>query len=123
MSSTSHRHSELFFRIDKETTDDIKIPDAPDHSFFLDWGSEFWWFYGQEPASFPGEQFAKLTDYKLTLRTMIKWGSDTVKDFVDWIAPYSETYGSVGYTRNDEIEEIDLIYFENGGVWYKEVKM
>jgi hypothetical protein len=117
-----------FFRIDRPITDDIKIPDAPDHPFFVDWGSEYWWFYGQEPYYFPGERFAKLTKdtlgfYKLTLRTMIKWGYDTVKNFLDWIAPYSRTEGFVGYTRNDEVEQIDLIYFENGAVFYTEVKM
>ncbi len=110
--------------IDKK--DDTNAPKIPQHDFFQFNDNEWKWFYNDSYA-FSGEAFARLTYdnygyYKLTLRTMLKYGSDIVAAFLNWIAPHSRSEGFVGYTRSDEDPEVNLIYFEDGAAWYKETQ-
>ena len=43
-------------------------------------------------------------------------------DFLDWIAPYSDTTGYVGYYREKYSLHPDLIYFKNGRLFWVSVE-
>jgi hypothetical protein len=116
------------FQTEKPITDNENIPEVPDHEFFRINDDEWKWFCVDDTYYLPGEPFAKLTHdqfgfYKLTLRTMSKYGDELVAAFLDWLVPYSRSEGFVGYTRSDEEPQIDLIYFEEGAVFYDEIQM
>ena len=115
------------FQVDKSITHETNNPEAPDHEFFRINEDEWKWFL-EDTYYFPGEIFAKLTHdqfgfYKCTLRTMLKYGDEMVATFLDWLLPYIRDEGFIGYTRSDEDPEIDLIYFEEGAVFYEEIQM
>src|SRR5579862_1465876 len=99
---------------------------VPHHPFFQEW--RWWDFLNKHCYYFPGQPFSNLTleknhdYYMFTIRTMIRRNADQIEAFLDWIATYSQTNGFVGYTRCDEIEEIDLIYFEDSYAYYNAVK-
>jgi hypothetical protein len=105
---------------------DLESISIPDHRFF----TEFYWedLLGGSTYYFPGTPYGNLTydpylhAYKFTMRTMVRHGDNLVKAFLDWLAPYCETQGFVGYTRCDEIPDvIDLIHIEDGTVYYNSV--
>jgi hypothetical protein len=99
----------------------------PDHWFFkqANWSE----ITGVDTMYLPGDIFAQLTwaefnqFYRFTIRTTVKHAGEwLIAAFVHWLAPYSETQGFVGYTRGDESPDVtDLIYFENGDVYYNTV--
>ena len=99
---------------------------TPEHAFFHyeDWQT----ILLDDTYYFPGERFAsfvldKQNFYKFTTRTMVRRGDEIIPLFLQWLAPYMVTEGFVGYTRCDEDEQIDLIYFENGDVFYNSVRL
>jgi len=93
---------------------------TPDHHFFHD--NDYHWqdLFGGATSYFPGEPFVRFSDDRyLTMRTLVRSGDMLVRGFLDWLAPYSETEGIVGYTRCDETpDSADLIWFEKGTVYY-----
>jgi hypothetical protein len=108
---------------------DLESISIPDHYFFTE-RDEFFWrdLLGGSTYYFPGRPYGNLTysrgldAYSFTMRTMVRHGENLVKAFLDWLAPYCETQGFVGYTRCDEIPDvIDLIHFDDGTVYYNSV--
>ena len=59
--------------------------------------------------------------YMLNVRCDLKDYSDEIKNFLDWIYPFTNTRGFIGYMRYEENENPTLIYFTDRGVEYKEV--
>ena len=54
--------------------------------------------------------------YILNIRCNLKNYCSEIEKFLDWIIPYSNTNGFVGYTRYEEDENPTLIYFIDGKV-------
>lgn len=54
-----------------------------------------------------------LNSYYLTVRCNLKNYDDEIAKFVDWIKPYSETKGFVGYYRYECCKNPTLIYFDD----------
>lgn len=54
--------------------------------------------------------------YRLTVRCDLKNYDNEIQEFLNWIQPYSNTYGFVGYTRYEEAENPTLIYFNDKSV-------
>ena len=57
----------------------------------------------------------------LNVRCDLKNYNDEIENFLDWIYPYSETGGFIGYMRYEEDEDPTLIYFTNCGVKFRRV--
>lgn len=51
--------------------------------------------------------------YFLNVRCNLKNYRDEIQLFLDWLAPYIETRGFIGYTRYEEDEDPTLIYNHN----------
>lgn len=101
-----------------------------DHPLFTQYPERLHFMLRGEAYYLPGIPFSELVFdelfkyYKFTSRTMIKSGGWVAAFFLLWLAPYVETKGFVGYTRYDELPDlIDLIYFENGEVFYNRTNM
>jgi hypothetical protein len=60
--------------------------------------------------------------YILNVRCDLKDYDDEIKHFLDWIYPFTNTRGFIGYTRYEEDEDPTLIYFTDSGVEYKAFK-
>ena len=50
--------------------------------------------------------------YYLTIRCNLKNYNEEIEKFIDWITPYSDTKGFVGYKRYEEDEEPTLLYIK-----------
>lgn len=117
-------------------SEDYEFGDPPDHPFFK---GEYWSNMLQirtGTAHFPGEfgsifrrtyrytqADADVYRYTLSFRCHMleeefheKWWA-----FAQWIAPYSETVGCVGYYREEFDWQPTLIYFRDGKVYVCEV--
>lgn len=46
-----------------------------------------------------------------------------IKHFLDWLAPYIETNGFIGYTKYEEFEDPTLIYIEDDRAVFKGVEV
>ncbi|MCA1800256.1 MAG: hypothetical protein LC650_03090, partial [Actinobacteria bacterium] len=46
----------------------------------------------------------------LTIRCNLKDYDDEIEKFIDWITPYTDSTGFVGYKRYEQDEEPTLIY-------------
>ena len=62
------------------------------------------------------------TERVLNVRCDLKNYDDEINKFLDWIRPYSITRGFIGYTRFEEAEDPTLIYFNDEGFEFKELK-
>jgi hypothetical protein len=108
-----------------ESTDGPFI--TPDHPFFVEgpYGSEWRVFFGQGTLYFSGKQYASLEPqlndhYALTIRTHVRLGSEVIKQFLEWLAPFIDhTEDFLGYTICDETtNHVELIYLEGGDIYY-----
>jgi len=54
----------------------------------------------------------------LNVRCDLKDYDDEIKHFLEWIYPFTETKGFIGYSRYEEDENPTLIYFTDTGVVY-----
>lgn len=105
----------------------VEKPDiVPTHDLFK---TNRWnWMFSSSSYYFDGDthstlRFDKICNvYVLTVRCDLKNYDSEVEKFLDWIAPYSDTCGFVGYTRYEEDDDPKLIYFNGGKVLYKEAK-
>lgn len=59
--------------------------------------------------------------YFLNVRCNLKNYGDEIKLFLDWLCPYINTEGFLGYTRYEEADNPTLIYKENEEIIYKKV--
>ena len=59
--------------------------------------------------------------YFLNVRCNLKNYEDEIKLFLDWLCPYINTEGFLGYTRYEEAYNPTLIYKENEEIIYKKV--
>ena len=105
------------------------IEDKPklfDHELFT---SERWeWMLRSDSYYFDGQTDSKLfTDnlskgnqrYYLNVRCNLKNYDKEIQKFLDWLYPYMETYGFIGYSRYEECYEPTLIYNTENGIEYK----
>jgi hypothetical protein len=105
----------------------IETIPAPDHYFFLE--SAWYLLLTDHCYYFPGNIFSELrydkiaNAFQFTARAMVRRRGNLIAAFLDWLAPNSSTNGYVGYTRCDEVKQIDLIFFEDGDVYYTAVEM
>lgn len=58
-------------------------------------------------------------DRILNVRCDLKNYDDEIEHFLDWIYPFTNTRGFVGYMRYEEDPDPTLIYFTSDGVKYK----
>ena len=90
----------------------------PDHPLFR----MSHWEYVLRSGSFyfPGETnstlrvFEPTNTWYLTARSNLKNYGSEIEYFLQWLAPYSETEGFVGYYRYEESPHPSLIYFAEG---------
>lgn len=59
--------------------------------------------------------------YHLNIRCNLKNYDDEIEKFLDYISPYIETKGFLGYMRYEESEEPTLIYCDSGKIRYRYV--
>ena len=57
--------------------------------------------------------------YHLNVRSSLKNYGNEIENFIDYISPYIETDGFIGYIRYEESEHPTLIYCNNGKIEYK----
>ena len=60
--------------------------------------------------------------YYLNVRCNLKNYCSEIEKFLDWLAPYIETDGFVGYFRYEEFDDPTLIYNDRGTIRYKATK-
>lgn len=73
-----------------------------------------YYFDGDTNSTFRYDDIGK--SYVLTIRCNLKNYCDEIEEFLNWIIPYSNTNGFVGYSRYEESETPTLIYFNEGKV-------
>ena len=73
-----------------------------------------YYFDGDTNSTFRYDDIRK--SYVLTIRCNLKNYCDEIEEFLNWIVPYSNTNGFVGYSRYEESETPTLIYFNEGKV-------
>lgn len=106
-----------------EDTEDVHI----DHPLFTDqtrWkymlvsGS---YYFGGKPDSklFIDNLYPDDPMYFLNVRCNLKNYDEEIEKFMDWLCPYIETEGFLGYKRYEECDTPTLIYKENGEIIYK----
>ena len=99
-------------------------PKLPQHALFK---TERWTFMLRtESAYFDGITHSELrrevyydneTVYFLTVRTNLKNYGSEIEHFLDWLNPYIETRGFLGYTRYEECADPTLIYKNNESIY------
>lgn len=62
-------------------------------------------------------------NWKINIRANLKNYDSELAKFLDWLAPYIETSGFIGYTRYEEYEDPTLVYIEEGRVVFKAVEV
>ena len=73
---------------------------------------------------FDGQPDSKLfnydnREYYLNVRCNLKNYKSEIEKFLDWLQPYINTYGFIGYKRYEEDDDPTLIYNEDGKIVYK----
>ena len=104
-----------------ENVEDIHF----DHPLFSDktrWDDmllcDSYYFDGQTDSKLVYDTF--IQSYYLNVRCNLKNYYNEIKLFLDWLCPYIETDGFLGYTRYEEHDDPTLIYKENGKIVYKD---
>ena len=59
--------------------------------------------------------------YFLNVRCNLKNYHEEIEKFMNWLCPYIETEGFLGYMRYEECDNPTLIYKENGEIVYKDI--
>lgn len=61
--------------------------------------------------------------WKVNIRANLKNYNFEIEEFLDWLQPYIETKGFIGYKRYEECEDPTLIYtdFDNNEIVFKQV--
>ena len=109
-------------------SNDVIEPETTDHPLF---STERWsymlvcdsyYFDGRTDSSMVRDDISG--EYELNVRCNVKNYNDEIELFLDFIQPYLETNGFLGYTRYEEFDDPILIYNEkyDGGIKYKKVR-
>lgn len=106
-----------------EDTEDVHI----EHSLFTDrtrWKymllSDSYYFDGKSDSKlFIDNLYPDEPMYFLNVRCNLKNYNEEIEKFMDWLCPYIETEGFLGYKRYEEADDPTLIYKENGEIIYK----
>ena len=73
-----------------------------------------YYFDGRTDSSMEYDDIGK--NYQLNVRCNLKNYNNEISLFLDFIQPYLDTYGSLGYTRYEECEDPTLIYNTEKGI-------
>lgn len=73
-----------------------------------------YYFDGRTDSSMEYDGIIK--SYQLNVRCNLKNYDDEISLFLDFIQPYLDTYGFLGYTRYEEYEDPTLIYNTEEGI-------
>lgn len=106
-----------------EDTEDVHI----EHPLFTDqtrWKymllSDSYYFDGKSDSKlFIDNLYPDEPMYFLNVRCNLKNYKEEIEKFMDWLCPYIETEGFLGYKRYEEDDDPTLIYKENGEIIYK----
>lgn len=105
---------------------DIK-PNLPEHPLFKTRRWEY--MLRCDSAYFSGTTHSELECnnlgssvklYYLTIRTNLKNYDNEIDHFLNWLSPYMETDGFLGYTRYEEDDLPTLIFNDNGNIRYEQ---
>lgn len=104
-------------------TEDVHI----DHLLFTDqtrWEymllCDSYYFDGQADSKlFVDDLIPDEPMYFLNVRCNLKNYNEEIEKFMDWLCPYIETEGFLGYKRYEEDDNPTLIYKENGEIIYE----
>ena len=106
-----------------EDTEDVHI----DHPLFTDqtrWKymllSDSYYFDGKSDSKlFIDDLYPDDPMYYLNVRCNLKNYDEEIEKFMDWLCPYIETKGFLGYKRYEQCNTPTLIYKEHGEIIYK----
>jgi len=108
-----------------EDTEDVHI----DHPLFTDqtrWKymllSDSYYFDGKSDSKlFIDDLYPDDPMYYLNVRCNLKNYDEEIEKFMDWLCPYIETKGFLGYKRYEGCNAPTLIYKEHGEIVYKSI--
>lgn len=98
--------------------------ELPDHPLFRTarWSimlvCDSYYFDGQTDSSLRYDDISE--QYYLNVRCNLKDYDDEIKKFMDFIQPYLDTRGFLGYTRYEEDDDPTLIYNSSEGIVYEQ---
>lgn len=104
----------LYYLIDG----DDEPSNLPNHEFFKcdRWHMvaccDSYYFDGSTNSKMVFDNISKT--WKINIRANLKNYDSEIEKFLDWLAPYIETVGFIGYTRYEEWEDPLLIYNDFG---------
>lgn len=112
----------LHYLIDRTTIPFIPLPE---HDFFKcdRWDmiacSDSYYFDGSTNRKIVFDDISKT--WKINIRANLKNYDSEIEKFLDWLEPYIDTKGFIGYTRYEESEDPTLIYndFDNKKIIFK----
>lgn len=108
-----------------EDTEDVYI----EHPLFTDqtrWESmllsdSYYFDYRSDSKLFIDNLYPDEPMYFLNVLCNLKNYNEGIEKFMDWLCPYIETKGFLGYKRYEEDKNPTLIYKENGKIVYKSI--
>ncbi len=98
-------------------------PDVPDHDLFKTdrWTfmlcCDSYYFDGQTNSSLTYDDISN--QYYLNVRCNLKNYDEEIEKFMDFVQPYLDTCGFLGYKRYEEFDDPTLIYNTRDGIMYK----
>ena len=104
-------------------SDSAVEPALPDHELFKTHRWTFmlccdsYYFDGQTDSSLTFDDISN--QYYLNVRCNLKNYGDEIRKFMDFIQPYLDTRGFLGYTRYEEDGDPTLIYNTKDGIIYE----
>jgi hypothetical protein len=105
----------LSYMVGDNEVEPVILPDhplfkTPRWSFMLEGDS--YYFDGVTNSILKEDNlFPEQPTYYLTIRCNLKNYDDEIDKFLDWIKPYTESKGFIGYKRYEEDKEPTLLYF------------
>lgn len=107
----------LYYMTGQEEEDILEQYGKPEHELFntVRWTfmlqSDSYYFDGVTHSFLEKDNLIKDNpSYYLTIRCNLKNYNNEIDKFIDWIKPYSDTKGFIGYKRYEEDEEPNLIF-------------
>jgi len=94
--------------------------ETPNHPFFK---TDRWWkLFVEDSYYFAGDTHSTfkfngiMNQYTLTIRSNLKNYSYEIELFLNFLHPYIDTYGFIGYEMDQRCDEPDLIYNYNSRI-------
>ena len=103
--------------------DEFVYYELPDHPLFKTarWNfmlvSDSYYFDGQTDSSLHYDDIS--SQYYLNVRCNLKNYDGEIEKFMEFIQPYLDTRGFLGYTRYEEFDDPTLIYNSRDGIVYE----